>query len=62
MNTRLPPLAADARRLVEFEALRRPKDVGERITVLLIDNTGVHPADTRDKCPVEWRSKPPATH
>jgi hypothetical protein len=55
-------LAADAQRLVEFEALRRPKDVGGRITVLLIDNTGVHPADTRDKCPVEWRSKPPATH
>ena len=52
-------LAADAERLVEFERRRRPMDVGGKITVLLIDSSGVHPADTSDKCPVEWRRSPP---
>jgi hypothetical protein len=55
-------VAADAQRLVEFEKRRRPREVGGKITVLLIDSSGVHRADTSDKCPVEWRSRPPTAH
>ena len=53
----LPPtndLAADAERLVKFEANRHPNEIGGKITVLLIDGTGVHSADTNDKCPINW--------
>ncbi len=53
-------LAADAERLVEFEARLNPKNVGGKITVLLIDSTGVHTADTSDRCPIEWRNKRPS--
>jgi hypothetical protein len=55
-------LAADAERLVKFEAHRHPDKVGGKITVILIDENGIHSANSNDKCPVNWGDPTSAVH